>query len=43
MQLMFFIDTLDERKMSLIHNEDECLHSSPSLLLGLLVQHSFWG
>jgi len=28
-------------KKSFIHNEDEWLHSSPCLLIGLLVQHSF--
>jgi hypothetical protein len=40
-QPMFFIHTLDEWKKSLIHNEDECLHSSPCLFLGLHIWHSF--
>ncbi len=27
-------------KKSFIHNEDECLHSFPCLLIGLPIQHS---
>jgi hypothetical protein len=41
MQLIIFIHTLDEWKESFIHNEDECLHSSPCLHLSLLVNIHF--
>jgi hypothetical protein len=33
---------LDEWK-KIIHNENECFHSSLCLLLGLLIEHSFGG